>query len=81
MTKNLTEQAEINEAIQEELRKTDSSATVTGDTSEKSITYNGKLYIVNIDTGEIEQTSEEELAKKALKIKEAYYGDKQSSNQ
>lgn len=51
---NITEGTEINAAIQKELRKTDSVATVEGDGEEKDITYNSKLYKINITTGTAE---------------------------
>ena len=48
---NITNGTDINTAIQNELRKTDSAATVTGETDEKEITYFGKVYNVNVETG------------------------------
>ena len=48
---NITKGTDLNTAIQNELRKTDSSATVTGETDEKEITYFGKVYNVNVETG------------------------------
>ena len=68
VSENLTTGRNVNEAIQEELRKTDPAATVVGDGDEKEITYNGKLYNVNIKTGEVEESTEEIQAKKAIKI-------------
>ena len=48
---NITKGTDLNTAIQNELRKTDSAATVTGETEEKEITYFGKVYNVNVKTG------------------------------
>ena len=48
---NITKGTDLNTAIQNELRKTDSAATVTGETDEKEITYFGKVYNVNVETG------------------------------
>ncbi len=48
---NITKGTDLNTAIQNELRKTDSAATVTGETEEKEITYFGKVYNVNVETG------------------------------
>ena len=48
---NITDGTDLNTAIQNELRKTDSAATVTGETDEKEITYFGKVYNVNVETG------------------------------
>ena len=69
VTDNLVNQAEINTAIQDELRKSDNASTVTGEGSEKTIKYKEKMYIVNIKTRKIEQTTEEKLAQRAIKIK------------
>ena len=57
VSENLTTGRNVNEAIQEELRKTDPAATVVGDGDEKEITYNGKLYNVNVQTGEITENN------------------------
>ena len=48
---NITKGTDLNTAIQNELRKTASAATVTGETEEKEITYFGKVYNVNVKTG------------------------------
>ena len=48
---NITKGTDLNTAIQNELRKTDSATTVTGETEEKEITYFGKVYNVNVKTG------------------------------
>ena len=48
---NITKGTDLNTAIQNELIKTDPSATVTGETDEKEITYFGKIYNVNVETG------------------------------
>ena len=48
---NITKGTDLNTAIQNELRKTESAATVTGETEEKEITYFGKVYNVNVKTG------------------------------
>ena len=48
---NITKGTDLNTAIQNELRKTDSAATVTGETEDKEITYFGKVYNVNVKTG------------------------------
>ena len=53
VSENLTSGKNINEAIQEELRKTDTNATVIGQDDEKDITYNNKNYKVNIKTGSV----------------------------
>ena len=53
VSENLTSGKNINEAIQEELRKTDTNATVIGKDDEKDITYNNKNYKVNIKTGSV----------------------------
>ena len=68
VSENLTTGRNVNEAIQEELRKTDPAATVVGDGNEKEITYNGKLYNVNVQTGEIEETTQGNLSKKSIKM-------------
>ena len=68
VSENLTTGRNVNEAIQEELRKTDPAATVVGDGDEKEITYNGKLYNANIKTGEIEETTQGDLSNKSIKM-------------
>ena len=68
VSENLTTGRNVNEAIQEELRKTDPAATVVGDGDEKEITYNGKLYNANIKTGEIEETTQGDLSNKSIKL-------------
>ena len=56
VSENLTSGKDINAAIQEELRKTDTNATVIGEDDEKDVTYNNKNYKVNIKTGSITES-------------------------
>lgn len=48
---NIVNQSEINNSIQNELRKTDGSATVTGSGKEKTIIYKENTYVLDIETG------------------------------
>ena len=69
ISENLANNTEINEAIRKELVKTDENATVTGGGTQKDIKYKNNMYTVDIKLGQVEQMTEEEFAKRSIKIK------------